>query len=98
MFAHRPVYALAAFDHLAAAIQQPADCLVNVKICRDDRDAPADVPQLLDRNAGIAAPIVAIDARDAGPAAVEPSRFVRFIPVRYPELALEIGAIRFLHL
>ena len=95
---HRPVDALARIDHLAAALDQLADRLVDVEVVRDRGDAMPDVFQGIDRNARVAAPIIAIGAGDAGPASVEPVGLVGLVAVGETEFLVEVGADRRLHL
>src|SRR5882724_1352558 len=53
--AGRPVDAFAGLDRLAAGVEEALDRLVDVEALRHRGDLPADLPQGLDRRAGIAA-------------------------------------------
>ena len=72
MFCRRPIEALAGLDRFAAAIDDPAKRLVNVDILRDRRDRLAELFQLLDRNAGLAAALIILRQAEAFPFTIQP--------------------------
>src|SRR5579862_8510094 len=76
----RPVETLTGFDRLSAVIEKPLDRLVHMEVRRNDGDFLADLAQLLERDAGIAAArVFELASRfQSRPAAIEPVRFVRF--------------------
>ena len=80
-FGRRPVDALAGLDRLGAMIEKALDGLVDVEALRHRRDLLADLAQLGERDAGIAAARIVGFARrlQARPAAVEPIGLVRLV-------------------
>src|SRR5207247_4769468 len=89
--AGRPVDALAGVDRLGAGGEEALDGAVGMKALRHRGDLLSDLAQLLDREAGVAAPRIVRHLRDleAGPAAVEPVGFVRAIALARLELGVE---------
>src|SRR5215813_12254347 len=87
----RPVDAFAGLDRLGAGGEEALDGAVDVEILRHRRDLAADLLQLLDSEAGIAAARVVGHFRDleAGPAAVEPIRLVRLVALARLLLGVE---------
>ena len=94
MLTHRPIDADARLRHFAAAFEKLGDRLMNVEVVRNGRQAAAEILQRLDRDPGVAAPIIAVGARDARPAPVEPVRLVRLIAIGNRKFVIEIGAHR----
>src|SRR5690606_16578627 len=76
-----PVDALAAFDRLAAIVEETLDGAVRVEILRERGDLAADLLQRIDLDAGIAAArLVDLAARlQSGPATVKPVGLVRLV-------------------
>ena len=80
--------------HLAAALQQALDGLVRVEVLRDGGDAPADLLQRLDGDAGLAAARLVVGKAHLGPAAVEPVGLVGLVAVGGRQLLVEMRAER----
>ena len=89
-----PVDALAGLDRLGAMIEEALDRLVDVEALRHGRDLLADLAQLADVDAGIAAARILDSAGDLEPrpAAVEPVGLVRLVAQRRLEFGIELGA------
>ena len=75
---HRPVDALRRVSTISRRRSSSRWMVLwALKSVRDGGDAPADLLQRLDGNAGLAAARVVVGEADAGPAAVEPVGLVR---------------------
>src|ERR1700674_2595916 len=79
--AGRPVDAVALLDRLGARVEKALDRAVDMETRRHRADPLADLLELLDRKAGIAAARIVGELRDleTGPASVEPVGLVGFV-------------------
>src|ERR1700692_587147 len=91
--AGRPIDIGAGLDRFAAAIKKPIERAMQVKTLRQRCDLVADLLELCDLDAGMAAARIVGLARslEAGPAAVEPIGLVGAIALRGFELDVEAG-------